>query len=207
MNIEQLANILSRHIPPAAAPTVAQYLDKYQVQLTIKWARSTKLGDYRSPRKGEKHAISINHNLNPYAFLLTLVHELAHLLTFDKYGHRVAPHGEEWKAEFKQLMHPLIAMKVYPEPLEKVLLNYLRNPKAASCADPHLLRAMNQYNAVPDTFVEQLPLGTFFKVDKERIFQKGEKRRKNYQCIELNSKNIYLVPGLMKVLEHWTNPQ
>ena len=180
MNIEQLAAILARHIPPPAAPLVAQYLDKYQVQLTIKWARASKLGDYRSPRKGEKHAISINHNLNPYAFLLTLVHELAHLLTFEKFANRVAPHGEEWKAEFKLLMEPFINMKVYPEPLEKVLLNYMRNPKAASCADPQLLRAMNQFNAVPDVFVEQLPFGTFFKVDKDRVFQKGEKKRKNF---------------------------
>ena len=47
-------------------------------------------------------------NLNPYRFLMTLVHEVAHLVAFQKYGRAIKPHGKEWKFTFQTLMLPFI---------------------------------------------------------------------------------------------------
>ena len=59
--------------------------------------RNSRYGDYTAPRNGQNHLITVNHNLNKYAFLITLVHEVAHLVTYNNHRHRVSPHGGEWK--------------------------------------------------------------------------------------------------------------
>src|SRR3954449_12425656 len=88
---------LSQFIPPVAVPRVLEYLHQYKVHLTITRERKSILGDYRHATRDRNHRISVNGNLNKYSFLITLVHELAHLLTFQHYGNRVQSHGREWK--------------------------------------------------------------------------------------------------------------
>ncbi|MDZ7848645.1 MAG: hypothetical protein U5L96_18960 [Owenweeksia sp.] len=66
------------------------------VMLKIVSPRKTKFGDYRFPQKRDpRHRISLNSNLNPFAFLITLIHEMAHLKAFKDYGHKIKAHGPE----------------------------------------------------------------------------------------------------------------
>lgn len=199
MTQEQLIKILEKHIPPSAAPRIAQLLIQYQVRLIIKWERASKLGDYRPPFKGSKHQITINNTLNVYAFLLTLTHELAHLVTHVQYGHRVQAHGAEWKQQFIVLMNEFLNKGLFPPDVERAIKMYLSSPKASSCADPTLMRVLNKYNEVPDVLVEQLPENTLFAVDENRVFKKGKKRRKNFECVEIQSQRVYLVSGTMAI--------
>lgn len=74
-------NVLSQYMPVAAAPIIARWIDYFQCEFKISKSRATKLGDYRHPFRGVGHKISVNNNLNAYAFLVTTVHEFAHLLT------------------------------------------------------------------------------------------------------------------------------
>jgi predicted SprT family Zn-dependent metalloprotease len=39
--------------------------------------------------------------------LITLIHEISHLVAFEKFGRNIKPHGNEWKYSFQRLMIPI----------------------------------------------------------------------------------------------------
>src|ERR1700750_1178375 len=94
---------LQDYLPVGTYDAVIDFLNKYRVHLTVSRERKSILGDYRHRTQADNHRISINGNLNKYAFLITLLHELAHLLTFEQFGNRVMSHGKEWKHIYGQL--------------------------------------------------------------------------------------------------------
>jgi SprT protein len=105
---------LSKFIPAAAVPRVLEYLHQYkEVHLTITRERKSILGDYRHATTDKNHRISVNGNLNPYAFLITLIHELAHLVTFIQFGHKVSPHGREWKDLYATLLKDFMGKEIF----------------------------------------------------------------------------------------------
>lgn len=195
--------ILRKYIPESSVEQIAVWIIQFDFKLKIKKERSTKLGDYRPPINGENHQITINYNLNPYSFLITLVHEIAHLSTFNKFGNRVSPHGEEWKAEFRELMKPFLGPHVFPEDVLYALARYLRNPAAASCSDHQLLRVLKRYDTDKHNnglmFLERLPYNAVFTYNEGRVFVKGEKIRTRFRCKEIATGNIYLFNPLTEV--------
>src|SRR5690349_11073624 len=171
---------LQDYLPPGTYEPVLEYLRQYKVHLTVARERRSILGDYRHRTHQQNHRISVNGNLNKYAFLITLLHELAHLLTFEKWGNKVQSHGQEWKATFGSLLAQFVEQKVFPSDLEKVLLHSISNPAASSCADDRLLKALKKYDTtnLHLQMVEQLESGAIFKTGDGKVFQKGEKMRK-----------------------------
>lgn len=199
---QQLENALRPFMPEAALPFAAAFLVQHRVQLTLTRGRATKLGDYRHPWQGKGHRITVNQTLNPYAFVVTLVHEFAHLVVWNKHQNKVNPHGIEWKNAFTELMAPLLTPEVFPEALLPVLYNYFRSPKASSCADPDLMRALAAYNERPANIqlLETLPDGSIFAtLSPPRIFKKLEKRRTRCLCVELTTGRQYLIHQLTEV--------
>lgn len=192
---------LQSYLPPNTYGPVLHYLQFYKVHLTVAKERKSILGDYRHRHGGQTHRISVNGNLNPYAFLITLLHELAHLLTFEKWGNRVSAHGKEWKAVFGQLLAQFIEHDVFPVDIKNVLLQSLHNPAASSCADEALLRTLRNYDEQKGNshFVETLPEGALFKTHDGRVFQKGQKMRKRFRCMELATKRMYLFSPVYEV--------
>lgn len=192
---------LQAYLPPGTFEPVMHYLQAYKVHLTVARERKSILGDYRHRYAGHTHRISVNGNLNAYAFLITLLHELAHLLTFEQWGNRAAAHGKEWKSLFGNLLAQFIAHGVFPADIKTVLLQSLHNPAASSCADEALLRTLKRYDAKAGTalFVESLPEGALFKTHDGRVFQKGEKLRKRYRCVEVATKRVYLFNAVYEV--------
>jgi SprT protein len=185
---------LQDYLPPDTFDAVLAYLQHYHVHLTVARERKSILGDYRHRVHDKNHRISVNGNLNKYSFLITLLHELAHLLTFEKFGNRVAAHGREWKAVFGQLLARFIEQKVFPPDINHALQQSLHNPAASSCADEVLLRILKNYDERPShlVFVESIPDGALFKTHDGKIFRKGEKIRKRFRCEEVKTKKIYL---------------
>ena len=104
--MEQYKAILQKYIPGKSVELIYEWLREHKIHLKISKKRSSKLGDYRSPHKGKGHLITVNHDLNPYAFLITLVHEIAHMLVWERYRNRVRAHGPEWKDTYRKLMLP-----------------------------------------------------------------------------------------------------
>ena len=97
---ENLIAVLKKYLPEGVEDYCHDILWQYGIQLHIKKPRKTKLGDYRPPRNGEAHRISVNNDLNQYAFLLTFLHETAHLINFEKRGYKVQPHGKNGSRNF-----------------------------------------------------------------------------------------------------------
>ncbi len=193
-------NILTRFIPEAAAPIVAKWIDHLQVELKITKPRETVLGDYRHPFGNSGHRISVNANLNPYAFLITLIHEFAHLIVWNKYRNKVRPHGEHWKEEYKRLMKPFLEMQIFPDKIQAALLRYMNNPAASSCSDDNLQRVLKQYDTVQNTvFVSALPAGALFQMKNGRVFRKGQLIRKRYKCKEMPNGHDYLFSSTAEV--------
>jgi hypothetical protein len=199
---------LQDFLPPGTYDAVLQYLQQYHVHLTIAKERKSILGDYRHRTYEKNHRISVNGNLNVYAFLITLLHEIAHLLQFEQYGNKVASHGKEWKNIFGQLLAQFIQNKIFPQDIEQALLRSLSNPSASSCADEVLLRTLKNYDTIPShlIMIESVPENAFFKTHDNRIFQKGQRLRKRYKCVEINTGRLYLFSPVyeVEVLPHAT---
>ncbi|SFB83927.1 hypothetical protein SAMN05421747_101441 [Parapedobacter composti] len=193
---------LRKYMPAAAAPIISRWINDSRCVFRISRGRSSKFGDYRPPQNGHGHRISVNHNLNPFAFLITSVHEFAHLKTWNAYKNRVKPHGEEWKANFRQLMQPFIRSGVFPDDVQVAIVKYMDNPAASSCTDLHLFRVLRQYDTGPEKThtVEQLPPNTYFALKNGRVFQKMEKIRKRYRCIEVKTQRLYLFSPIAEVI-------
>jgi len=192
---------LAEYLPPRTFLAVAEYLQRYKVHLTISRERKSILGDYRNAHNNRTHRISVNGNLNTWSFLVTLLHELAHLLTFEKYANKVQSHGREWKALFGQLLAQFIHSKVFPADIEKELLATLHNPGASSCAEESLMRVLRRYDAKKEgqLLVEEIPAQALFKMKDGRIFKKGEKLRKRYRCQEVATGKVYLFSPVFEV--------
>ena len=95
---------LRSYLPDNCLDEVVNYLLLHKVHLTISRKRQSILGDYRHAIPGRTHRISVNGNLNKYAFLITLLHELAHLFTYEQFGRRAQAHGREWKSSQRSIL-------------------------------------------------------------------------------------------------------
>jgi SprT protein len=185
---------LQDFLPTNTYEPVLAYLQQYHVHLTVARERKSILGDYRHRTHGKNHRISVNGNLNQYAFLITLLHELAHLLAFENFGNRIAPHGREWKNVFGKLLAQFIEHDIFPVDIKSSLLDSLHNPAASSCSDEDLLRVLKKYDQekTPLVFIESIPEGSLFKTHDGKVFKKGEKIRKRYKCEEVKTRKLYL---------------
>jgi SprT protein len=194
-------NALEKYLPPGTLQPVMAYLQHFKVHLTVARERKSILGDYRHRTRDRNHRISVNGNLNTFAFLITLLHELAHLLTFEKFGNTVASHGKEWKAIFGQLLAQFIEHDVFPTDIKQALVRSLHNPSASSCADDLLLRTLKNYDETSANllFVDDLHEGALFKTHDGRIFRKEEKLRKRIRCVEVKTKRVYLFSPVYEV--------
>ncbi|WP_452226100.1 SprT-like domain-containing protein [Lacinutrix cladophorae] len=187
-----MQNTLNNYIPEQAVPHVLNLLNHDNLVVKVKKERKTRHGDYRK-LPNNKHQISINANLNKYRFLITLIHEIAHLEAFQKYGNLIKPHGKEWKETFQHLMLPVLNPDVFPMQLLPLLAKHFKNPKASSDTDTQLALALKQFDEPNNKdYVFQVPLGKSFKLYNGRVFVKGQKRVKRIECIEVTTGKMYL---------------
>jgi SprT protein len=192
---------LQDYLPPNTYDGVLAYLREYKVHLTVARERKSILGDYRHRTHHDNHRISVNGNLNTYAFLITLLHELAHLVTFEQYGNKVLSHGKEWKMIYGQFLHQFLQKKIFPDDIEHELQQTLRNPAATSCAEDGLLRVLRNYDKKKNgnRLIEEIPAKSIFRTSDGRVFEKGVKLRKRFQCVEVQTGRVYLFSPVYEV--------
>jgi hypothetical protein len=187
-----LNETLSKYIPEHAVKPVFEIIVANQVHLKIVNERVTRHGDYRKGLSG-KHEITVNASLNKYRFLITLIHEISHLVAFEKFGRNIKPHGNEWKYSFQIMMVPFIRPEIFPSNLLPLLARHFKNPTASSDTDATLALALKQYDAQNDkNYIFEIPYGCVFRIPNGKIFKKIALRVKRYECIEVNSGRIYL---------------
>jgi hypothetical protein len=196
MNEGKVLEILRKHVPPASVEYCFNLWAACPFELKLSRSRQTKVGDFTSRRSRRHPRITLNNDLNPYLFLTTYIHEVAHLRVYLRYDDRVDPHGEEWKQAFTDLLIPMLWEHIYPEQILHELRRHMVNPKASSFADTKLTEAFRLFdlNKSHAAVLSQLPEGSTFKL-QGKYFKKGKLRRTRILCKELKSKRDYLVPA------------
>ena len=185
--------VLSKYLPEHAVIPCFELIKDNRVHLKIVNERQTRHGDYRRANGG-KHEITVNANLNKYRFMITLIHEIAHLVAFEKYGQFIKPHGEEWKYTFQHLMIPFIRPEIFPSSILPLVANHFKNPTASSDTDARLAYALKQFDEQKTDvfFIHQIPNGSFFRIKNNRIFQKKGLKVKRYECLEIKTGRLFL---------------
>jgi hypothetical protein len=193
---------LQHFLPPGTYEAVEAYLHQYKIHLTIARQRRSVLGDYRHRTHVHNHRISVNGNLNAYAFLITLLHEIAHLLSFEQHGNKVAMHGREWKIMYASLLKQFLENKIFPADVERELLLSLQNPAASSCAEDGLVRVLRKYdvNKNGSRLVEEIQENCLFRIEDGRIFKRGSLQRKRIKCVEVKTGRVYLFSPVYEVV-------
>ena len=187
-----MIEVLQKYIPEAAVASVIQLIEKNNVHLKIVNERVTRHGDYRKNQDGT-HQITVNTTLNTYRFFITLIHEIAHLVAFQRYGRAIKPHGKEWKFTFQQLMLPYINPQIFPQKLLPLIALHFKNPKASSDTDARLSLALKHYDPPNDkNYIFEIPPGGTFRLYNGKIFKRGNKRVKRYECVEVATGRLYL---------------
>ena len=193
--------ILANYIPENAINHALELIIKHEINLNIKKARSTKLGDFRAPTENQAARLSINANLNPYAFLITLIHEIAHWVVWKNYKNYrgLNPHGIEWKRTFTGLMNPFLIDSIYPEDILGILKKHMINPKASTTSDIKLMKVLKAYDKGDKAItLSDLSEGEFF-ILKDKHFQIIKKNRSRFLCLDLDSHKKFLVHSLAEV--------
>jgi SprT protein len=197
-------DVLKPFIPESSFSLVSKWIQLYPLQIRISAARTSKLGDYRSPHgKNKFHKISVNRTLNKYSFLITFTHEFAHLLCYEKHNNLVAPHGKQWKQIYKDLLFELLESKIFPPEIEfELTKSILGTVYASSTSEKELQKALSVHNTHDETGVilEELPENSKFKIHNLKVFQKGQKIRTRYKCYCLTNKRWYFVSPIARVI-------
>ena len=205
MNPQQLEKTLQSYTPPNTAKKLAEWIVQYKVSVKLTRERKSKLGDYRPPHGRYGHRISVNHNLNPYQFLITFVHEMAHLVTWERYQNKVSPHGKEWKNTYKKMLGLFVGKDIFPPEVEEGVKQHLASPAASSCRDEQLYKLLKNYDVNPSgnagkwLYLEEIPQNTLFKMEDGRMFRKGQKLRKYYRCVDVENQRLYRISGIAMV--------
>ncbi len=189
-------------MPEAALNLCVELIMQYRLHLHIEVERKGRYGDY-TPHSGQGSRISINHNLSPFEFLITFIHELAHHTAFLKYGNKHEPHGAEWKEEYKWCMRFFFDLDLFPYDLKSALAKHMQNPKYTQAADVKLLQVLRKYDErkVDILTLSQLPDGALFKMKTHPMLLMRVKLLRTYVlCENPETKSRYKVHAMVEVL-------
>jgi hypothetical protein len=90
-------------------------------------------------------------------------------------------------------MLPFINPQVFPSQLLPLLALHFKNPKASSDTDARLSLALKQFDPENDkNYIFEIPAGGNFRLYNGKIFKRGNKRVKRYECLEVATGKIYL---------------
>lgn len=196
-----LADILTKYFPENAYLALASTIESYKFSFTVTKERKSKLGDF-SVRKGQTPKITVNGTLNPYSFLITFLHELAHLAVYISHGRKIKPHGPEWKQQFQDFLLLSIKHQLFPDELLKEVLLFTTNPKASTAASPELMKALAQFdnNSTEKNtlYLDDIATDNIFIFRNQR-YKKLEKRRTRVLCERLTDNRQYTISGHAEV--------
>jgi SprT protein len=185
-------------LPEPSLQKINDWINELDVQINITNPRRTKLGDFKVVKN--TLFVSINNDLNPYSFLITLTHELAHAFVYVKYKTGVLPHGNQWQKTFKSMMLNFLNPAIFPDDVLKVLSVHLKHPKASTCTDVNLGTILKKYDHKKALTISDIKDGSIFSTSNGKMFKKGKQLRKRYKCVECESNKVYLFHPLAEVI-------
>ena len=191
--------ILSKKVPEEAIDYCMDYWLNFRFYFTLYKNRKSKLGDYRYHPETKKHQITVNSTLNKYSFLITYLHEVAHMTANIKYGRKIRPHGTEWKSEFQAILQPILKNSIFPERILKALIQYSKNPKASTYSDQKLVLALREYDVNANSpLLGQLDPGQKFRFRKDEFLVESHRRTK-VLCLNNSNGRKYLISKLAEI--------
>ena len=187
-------------IPGNSKKKVIKLLESEPVIIRVTKKRISKHGDFRIKANGD-FFITINESTNPYRFLITLLHEIAHYIVFKRYSNISKPHGPEWKLAYRKILLPFLNKQIFPDQICRCLAHYMKNPKASTDRDLNLFMALRKYDKKENySLILEIEKGQSFRIKGGRKFIKLNKRRKLYECREVSSNRIYLFSPQAEVI-------
>jgi len=195
MTRQGIEEMLNKHVPPPAVAYCLTLWDAHPFKFKLRKTRQTKVGDFIC-RNGHAPEITVNHDLHPFLFLITYIHEVAHLDVHRQHGNRIEPHGSEWKDAFALLMQPMMTSEVFPPDVLSQLSVHLENPKASSFSDQELTQVLRAHDPKwsKATILSEIPEGSLFGL-RGRWFRKGRLQRTRFVCHEVKTRRKFLVPA------------
>jgi SprT protein len=182
---------------------VNSWLAATPVPVRLSKSRSSKHGDFRLPRLGRPAYITINHDLHPVDFLITLTHEIAHYRNWKKHGRRIRPHGAEWRNEFREMLAEILKAGFLDRDISSAIVQfYFKRKLIGSGTSEQLNKLLGKTAETGGSLrVADLPEGARFTLRSGKTFIKGKKLRKRYQCRDTVSLRIYSVHPFAEVKE------
>jgi SprT protein len=212
LNPQKSREILSRHLPVESVSHISQMVERYRIRLRITRGRATKLGDFKPEVNGGGHQITVNGDLNIYAFLLVFTHELAHLLVHERHQNQLqttkvfrqtAPHGKEWKKQYGELIRLFVGQGYFHPLLDESLLQYSHHVRASGVASDDVVRELRLFDngQAQDglLLLEEVPGNAYFYSRTGRLFRKGERVRKRFRCCCMDNQRAYLFHPMARV--------
>ncbi len=198
--LQKNKSVLIKYIPEKAIDIINEWILEFNFKLLIKQDRKNKWGDFKYRSNQSVPVITINRSLNKCAFLITLVHEIAHCKTFREFGHNIDPHGKEWKKNFQLLMSNFLNTDIFPIDVLYVLRKHMQNPLASANADIELYKVLMNYNSNYENkaLVEYLNDGDKFEYEN-KLYQRISQKRKRIECLELSTGKKYLFSPVVEV--------
>lgn len=198
MNLKNLES----YLPEGSLPLIQDYLEGETLIIRVTRPRKSRYGMFRPAVKNKKALITIGAHPNSYQFLITLVHEIAHLKIWNKFRKKVKPHGDEWKKLFSDLMKPFIQRGIFPESLISPLEDYLKNPYSTILRHPELSKKLAEFDRLESghIYLEDLPDGAKFLYNGQRTFIKVRKMRTRYLCLDSKTRRRYAFNPLAEVI-------
>jgi len=189
-----MTNTLHHLLNNSCIVFIEDICEKENVLIKIKPKRNTKYGDFRpSIKQNKAHIITVNNEENKYTFFLTIIHELAHAIVWNKYKRKAKPHGKEWKENYKKLILISIEKGFFAESLHQSLFHFAKNIKSSHNYNTELVKALNAFNTNKHEFlfISEIQKGALF-VYENKIYIKGDKIRTRYKCRQKNTLKKYL---------------
>lgn len=192
--------ILGKYLPDSSHDYIRQLIDGEHLLIRITKPRKTRYGSFTAKKQSGRKTINISGQQNKWAFLITFLHEFAHLKVWKQYSNTVRSHGNEWKNTFRELSAPLISIAVFPEDIAVELKSYLNGKKASESSDTKLLRVLKRYDEENNgqVFIENVTVGQVFYF-QNRQFQILEKLRTRYKCREIKTGRVFVFSPLVEV--------
>jgi hypothetical protein len=187
------------HVPPDWLKPLAKLLKQSPVLVRIAGHRKSKHGDHRlAPGKGYS-VISVNDGGNPWQFVITLLHELAHAQVAHTYGRKASAHGREWKSAFRRLL--VGHLEMFPADLQAAVADYAQHPLYSTSSHPQLAAALRRYDTTDHRpTVAELRDGQKFTLNGRLFLTRHRLLRKRYLCTTVDGKKYY-VPASSRVQE------
>jgi hypothetical protein len=198
--VEQSMIAIAPHVPAECAPAIRKLLEQTPILVRVSRQRKSKHGDHRLARSRDYSLVSVNAGGNPWRFLLTLLHEIAHAHVAARSTRRVAPHGREWKRTFNELLES--HLHLFPPDLRCEIASYAENPLYSSDAHAPVGLALRRYDTLDlRPTVQELALGQKFSLDGKTVLKKVRLLRTRFHCITDDGR-VYHVSPTARVHTH-----